>query len=93
MENIEQSNLKNSNWRVPGSYNKINVIIQNHIRKIAAMQLSFAHVVTSPYKLCQMSLRMHAFDVHIVIICMALNSYKLTKKIGGKENDKDSIKN
>ena len=93
MENIGQSNLKNSNWRVPGSYNKINVIIQNHIRKIAAMQLSFAHVVTSPYKLCQMSLRMHAFDVHIVIICMALNSYKLTKKIGGKENDKDSIKN
>ena len=32
--------------------------------------------VTSPYKLCQMSLRMLAFDVHIVIICMALNSYK-----------------
>ena len=36
-----------------------------------------AHVVTSPYKLCQMSLRMQAFDVHIVIICMALNSYKI----------------
>ena len=51
------------------------VTIQNHMSKIAAMQLSFAHVITSLYKLCQMSLRMRAFDVHIVIICMALNSY------------------
>ena len=31
-----------------------------------------------------MSLRMQAFDVHIVIICMALNSYTMTTK-GNKE--------
>ena len=37
--------------------------------------LLFAHVVISPYKLCQMFLRMQAFDVHIAIICTALNSY------------------
>ena len=30
-----------------------------------------------------MSLRMHAFDVHIVIICMALNSYKIGIMKGG----------
>ena len=53
-----------------------NVTIQNPIRKTVANATKFTHVVTSPYKLCQMSLRMHAFDVHIVIICMALNSYK-----------------
>ena len=53
------------------------VTIQNYIRKTAVSQRSLPHVVTSPYKLCQMSLRMRAFDVHIVIICMALNSYML----------------
>ena len=31
-------------------------------------------VVTSPYKSCQMFLRMQAFDVHVGMICMALNS-------------------
>ena len=52
------------------------VTIQIPIRKTAAIRsLSFTHVITSPYKLCQMALRMHAFDVHIVIIYMALNSY------------------
>ena len=60
---------------------QINVTIQNPIRKTAAIRsLSFTHVVTSPYKLCQMSLRMHAFDVHIVIICMALDSYQIHYK-------------
>ena len=53
------------------------VTIQNPIRKTVANATQFTHVVTSPYKLCQMSLRMRAFDVHIVIICMALNSYIL----------------
>ena len=56
--------------------------IQIPIRKTAAIRsLSFTHVVTSPYKLYQMSLRMRAFDVHIVIICMALNSYKLVIQV------------
>ena len=53
-----------------------NVTIQNPIRKTVANATKFTHVVTSSYKLCQMSLRMQAFDDHIVIICMALNSYK-----------------
>ena len=57
------------------------VTIQNLIHKTAVPQRSLPHVVTSPYKLCQMSLRMRAFDVHIVIICMALNSYKLAIQV------------
>ena len=55
------------------------ITIQNPFVKPLLTQRSFTHVVTSPYKLCQMSLRMRAFDVHIVIICMALNSYKMTQ--------------
>ena len=34
-------------------------------------------VVTSPYKSYQMFLRMQAFDVHVDMICMALNSYHI----------------
>ena len=60
------------------------VTIQNPIRKTVANATQFTYVVTSPYKLCQMSLRMRAFDVHIVIICMALNSY-YKWQIAGKE--------
>ena len=56
--------------------NAISVTIQSPIRKTAAVQLLFAHAVTSPHKLCQMFLRMQAFDVHIAIICTALNSCK-----------------
>ena len=56
---------------------KIKVTIQNSIRKTAVSQLPFAHVVTSPYKSCYMSLRMQALDRHIAWICMALNSYIL----------------
>ena len=53
------------------------VTIQIPIRKTAAIRsLSFTHVVTLLYKLCQRSLRMYAYDVHIVIICMALNNYR-----------------
>ena len=56
------------------------VTIQNLIRKTAANAAQVLLIeVTSPYKLCQMSLRMRALDVHIVIICMALNSYKKTR--------------
>ena len=61
------------------------VTIQNPIRKTVANATQFTHVVTSPYKLCQMSLRMRAFDVHIVIICMALNSYSYKWQNAGKE--------
>ena len=61
------------------------VTIQNLIRKTVANATQFTHVVTSPYKLCQMSLRMRAFDVHIVIICMALNSYSYKWQNAGKE--------
>ena len=57
------------------------ITIQNPFVKPLLTQRSFTHVVTSPYKLCQMSLRMRAFDVHIVIICMALNSYKLAIQV------------
>ena len=61
---------------------KIGVTIQNPIRKTAANAAQVLLIeVTSPYKLCQMSLRMQAFDVHIVIICMALNSYKLVIQV------------
>lgn len=34
-------------------------------------------VVTSPYKSYQMFLQMQAFDVHVDMICMALNSYHI----------------
>ena len=49
--------------------------IQPAFAKPLFQSLLFTHVVISPYKLCQMFLRMQAFDVHIAIICTALNSY------------------
>ena len=49
--------------------------IQPAFAKTLFQSLLFAYVVISPYKLCQMFLRMQAFDVHIAITCTALNSY------------------
>ena len=48
------------------------VTIQTPFAKPLLCSYIFAHVVTSPYKLCQICLQATIF----VSICMALNSYK-----------------
>ena len=44
---------------------QIRVTIQTPIRKTAVSQRSFTHVVTSPYKICQMCSGMQAFRSYL----------------------------
>ena len=71
IEMREKSKLKTARLKFPSDrlyltlLFKIGVTIQNSIRKTAVSQRSLPHVVTSPYKICQICSEMQAFRSYL----------------------------